>query len=238
VSNGSIKVIAFDLDDTLWPIAPTIINAERQLHRWLSSNIEGWQFNAAQLHEVRRDILTIEPALSHQLTELRRRCISEAMFRISVPAHERRSTEAMEVFLTARNEVQFFEGALDSLRVLAKTYTLGALSNGNADIHRLGLSDLFRFAFSAEQVGAAKPAPNLFDAAISHTQVAPEEMIYVGDDPQLDIDAANRRGLKTILVTNGKLRKEKHRLGETKPDVSIEKIADLPTAVEKLAGLA
>ena len=71
--------------------------------------------------------------------------------------------------------ILFFQMA--AVQQLAGHYVLGTLTNGNADIQRLGLSDYFSFSFSAEQVGAPKPAPNLFHAALDHTGVKAEEMI-------------------------------------------------------------
>jgi len=88
-----------------------------------------------------------------------------------------RSLEAIEVFLHARNQIELFEGAMDELRKLAGTFTLGALSNGNADIQRVGLHEVMSFHFSAEQVGAPKPADNLFRAALAHTGADPHEMV-------------------------------------------------------------
>ncbi|MEP6790835.1 MAG: HAD family hydrolase, partial [Ramlibacter sp.] len=35
---GKIRAISFDLDDTLWPIWPTIERAEKTLHNWLAEN--------------------------------------------------------------------------------------------------------------------------------------------------------------------------------------------------------
>ena len=35
---GKIKAITLDLDDTLWPIWPTIERAEKALHDWLSEH--------------------------------------------------------------------------------------------------------------------------------------------------------------------------------------------------------
>ncbi|MGV0035358.1 MAG: HAD family hydrolase [Candidatus Azotimanducaceae bacterium WSBS_2022_MAG_OTU7] len=107
---------------------------------------------------------------------------------------------AMEIFLAARNDV-VFEGTLETLRNVAQSFQLGAITNGNADIYRLGLNDCFQlFAFSAEQVGAPKPAPDLFHAALAHTGCEPAQMVYVGDDPIKDVDAANEVGLHTIWM--------------------------------------
>ena len=71
------------------------------------------------------------------------------------------SLKAIEVFLTERNNITFFDGVVPTLQHLSQRYKLGALSNGNADINRLGLDAYFSFAYSAEQVGAAKPEPHL-----------------------------------------------------------------------------
>jgi HAD superfamily hydrolase (TIGR01549 family) len=45
-------------------------------------------------------------------------------------------------------------------------FDLYALSNGNADIQRVGLGHLFKQHFSAAGVGAAKPDPRMFQAAL------------------------------------------------------------------------
>jgi FMN phosphatase YigB (HAD superfamily) len=37
-------------------------------------------------------------------------------------------------------------------------------------------------------------------AALEREQLSPEAMIYVGDDPELDVDAAAKLGIHTIWV--------------------------------------
>ena len=177
----------------------------------------------------REQVLAADPGVSHQLTELRRRVIETALRSSGLNTNTARETagNAMDVFLTARNEVEFFDGALDAIREVAALYQLGALTNGNADITRLGLSEHFSFAFSAEEVGAPKPAPDLFHRALAHTGVQPEEMVYVGDDPIKDVDTANRVGLHTIWVAND----ARPGPGETEPDQVISDIRELPEAI-------
>lgn len=227
-----IKVIAFDLDDTLWAVKPVIIRAERRLDEWLSLEVPNLLYDVASMRELRHELVRQEPELGKKITELRRRIIEQAL-RLSQIEQGRAfalSNDAMEIFLAARNDIEMFDGAHIAIQDLASRYILGALTNGNADIKRLGLNHLFDFAFSAEQVGAPKPAPQLFNAALEHTGAAPHEMIYVGDDPQLDIDGAKRIGLHTIWVKNS----ERPGPGETRPDETIENIRDLPAAVARL----
>jgi len=227
-----IKVIAFDLDDTLWAVKPVIIRAEKRLDEWLQVNVPDLKYDVTSMRELRHELLSREPELGKKITELRRRMIELALqlSHIEHGAAYTLSNTAMEIFLTARNEIEMFEGAQLAIQDLAGRYILGALTNGNADIKRLGLNNLFDFAFSAEQVGAPKPAPQLFNAALEHTRTAPHEMVYVGDDPKLDIDAAKQIGLHTIWVKNP----ERPGPGASIPDETIERLSELPAAVARL----
>ncbi|MFN3239516.1 MAG: HAD family hydrolase [Pseudomonadales bacterium] len=221
-----IKVIGFDLDDTLWAVRPVIIRAEQKLNHWLKGRAPELRYEMADMAKFRERALAQDPDLIKKITELRRQVLLLALEDSAVANPETIANEAIEVFLTARNEIEFFDGALDALQSLAQNYALGALSNGNADIHRLGLADLFMFAYSAEQVGAPKPHSALFEKALEHTQVDPRQMIYVGDDPQLDVDAANRLGIHTIWLDHGAKPK-----GQSEPSAVIKNIKDLPAAV-------
>jgi putative hydrolase of the HAD superfamily len=226
-----IKVIGFDLDDTLWDVAPVIHRAEAKLDAWLTANAPGLKYSVATMRALRKKVLDDNPNLIGQITEFRR-CIIERALRLShvpVPQSIDLSHQAIEVFLQARNQVELFDGAEEVLKLLANNYTLGALSNGNADIHRLGLAHVFSFGFSAEEVGAPKPEPHLLSAAMQHTNVTASEMIYVGDDPKLDVDAAKSLGLYTIWMDRGR-----RQPGEYKPDATITDIRQLPDAVASI----
>jgi putative hydrolase of the HAD superfamily len=227
-----IKVIAFDLDDTLWAVKPVIIRAEQHLDSWLREHINDLQYDVTGMRELRHELIRVEPELAKKITELRRRIIELAILKSGRNATEARalSLRAIEIFLVARNDIQLYAGALETISTLAAGYQLGALSNGNADIQRVGLDAYFDFAFSAEMVGAPKPDPKLFQAALTHTGAAPHEMLYVGDDPTLDIDAAKQLGLHTIWFKT----LAKPTIDQTEPDETIEDIRDLPAAVERL----
>lgn len=224
-----IDVIGFDLDDTLWAVAPVIIRAEQKLNTWLTEAAPTLQYDVVSMRQLRHEILASQPALAQQITELRRQVILAALQRSNIDDANSVADNAMEVFLAARNEIEFFDGALEVLRKLAIDHRLGALSNGNADIHRIGLSHLFEFAFSAEDVGKPKPDPALFIKALEHTRVDPQRMVYVGDDPELDVDAANRVGLKTVWLDHGK-----KSAGLSQPDITIYNIKELPEAIASL----
>jgi len=54
-------------------------------------------------------------------------------------------------------------------------------------------------------------------------------MIYVGDDPKLDVDAAKKLGIYTIWMDRG----TKPR-GDSKPDQTITRIDELAAAVDQI----
>ena len=225
-----IEVIGFDLDDTLWAVTPVIIRAEKTLNAWLAEAAPELKYDVVSMRELRHEVLEKHPSLAIKITELRRQIIVQALMNSDIAQADEIADRAIEVFLTARNQIEFFDGALEVLARLDSTHRLGALSNGNADIHRLGLSHLFDFAFSAEDVGAPKPDPALFEKALAHTGVDAHRMVYVGDDPLLDVDAAKQVGLKTIWLDHGK-----KPVGSSQPDITIFNIRDLPGAIDALS---
>lgn len=230
--SGMIEVIAFDLDDTLWAVSPIIIKAENRLNSWLFEHAPEIKYDVVGMRALRHELLQEEPDLINKITEFRRRIIMRALQHSDIEDIEASelSHQAMTVFLAARNEIEFFEGAMNAIKKLSTRFTLGALTNGNANIRQLGLDRYFSFAFCAEEVGAPKPAHNLFNKALAHTGTQPHQMVYVGDDPVLDVDAANKRGLHTIWVKNP----AKEGPGKTTADEKIEHIKCLPKAVERL----
>lgn len=224
-----IKLVGFDLDDTLWAVKPVIINAEKVLNAWLRERAPEMKTTVEEMRHYRDRVIRLNPNIVKQITEMRRQILRTALLESQVQGADQIADEAIEVFLEARNNIEFFDGALDALTTLSNHYELGALSNGNADIERIGLGKVFSFAYSAEQVGAPKPEPALFERAIAHVNIDPREMIYVGDDPALDVDAANRLGIKTIWLDHGTKPQ-----GESEPNVTISDIKDLPEAVFSL----
>jgi putative hydrolase of the HAD superfamily len=45
-----------------------------------------------------------------------------------------------------------------------------------------------------------KPDPAIFQAACRALNVAPQEAVYIGDDPWLDVDGAQKAGLQAVWI--------------------------------------
>lgn len=196
-----IRAISLDLDDTLWPIWPTIRRAEERLIEWLSTQAPA----TARLHASPEALRAIRERVGRERTDLHHDM--SAMRRESIRLALRDSGDdpalaeaAFEVFFAARQDVVFYPDALAALERLAARYPLVAVSNGNADIQRVGLGHLFRAAFSAPGAGVAKPDPRIFHMAAASVAVAAEEVLHVGDDMALDVLGAQDAGMQAAWI--------------------------------------
>lgn len=196
----SIQAITFDLDDTLWDIWPIIERAEARLHEWLAQHYPQLadHYTPLQIRELANQLGEQQPQWAHDRTYLRKRALSLAAEQVGYETFD--TERAFAVFHVARNQVEFFDEALPTLERLASRYTLGALSNGNADIRLTGLDRYLSFAFNAIDVGRAKPEPQMFLAALAHLGLTPAQVAHVGDHPEHDVHGAQQLGIRSVWL--------------------------------------
>jgi FMN hydrolase / 5-amino-6-(5-phospho-D-ribitylamino)uracil phosphatase len=231
-----IEVVTFDLDNTLWDVDSVIRNAERVTRSWFDVHVP--ELNAtlrsADFAAMRQALVAERPELAHDLSRLR-----EAVFARAITTVGRSTTEAAQLaaqafalFLNERHKIIYFDGAIELLEGLACRHRLGALTNGNANITRLGLDRYFGFAFNAADVGASKPAPAMFRAALEHTGATASQMVHVGDNPLDDVHGAAQLGIATIWVNRNAAADPP----PTEPTRVVARLAEIPDVLEQIAG--
>jgi len=197
-----INTITFDLDDTLWHTDPTIQHAERQHRTWLQQNIPSLaeNFDQQRLFEMRKALIKEEPELIHRVSDLRRKTINRALQDIGHDPYSasRLSQAAFDVFLRARQQVFVFDGVHQTLAELAQHYTLGVITNGNANVYQTELGQYFDFAICADKVRVSKPAHQPFQAALLHANCQPQQMLHIGDHPDHDMAGAAQLGIHCL----------------------------------------
>lgn len=224
----SIELITFDLDDTLWEVTPVLQDAEATLRNWLALHAPRLGgVPVEHLWAIRSRLLEAEPMLKHRLSELRRRILFNALAEAGYTHVEAQAlAEAgFQVFLSARHQVELFAEVHPTLEALAERFMLGVITNGNADVRRLGLSEYFRFALCAEELGVGKPDPMPFREALSRAGgVAAERAVHIGDHPSDDIAGAQAAGMRAIWFNPQGRSWE----GDVTPDAQIASLAELP----------
>jgi FMN hydrolase / 5-amino-6-(5-phospho-D-ribitylamino)uracil phosphatase len=198
-----IRALTLDLDDTLWPVWPAIERAEAALHAWLRIHAPATaeRFDIAGLRALRNQVTAERPQWAHDLSALRRESVRMAL--LAADDDQALAEPAFEVFFAERQRVDFYPDVLDALQRLAKAYPLLALSNGNADLATVGLSAWFRGSLSSREFGVGKPDPRIFSEACRRLACAPDEVLHVGDDIELDVRGARGAGLQAVWLCRG-----------------------------------
>jgi len=219
-----VQAITLDLDDTLWPFAPIGARIDVVLHEWMCehSPATAAMYPVAAMRELRERSFRDNPHLHFDLSALRRLTIQEALQNsgASLDLLE----PAYEVFYAARNQVEYYPDALEALARIAARVPVAALSNGNADLERIGLSHLFAFQLGAREHGAAKPEASIFHAACAQLGLPPAQVLHVGDHPLMDAAGAKRAGLRACWLNREGL---DWPLDEARPDLEFSTLTAL-----------
>ena len=227
----AIRVITFDLDNTLWDVEPALARAEEAQRQWLLTHrpgaIDGIDHEA--LWQLRKQVRNSHPELAHNVTALRKRLLHLLQERAGFDAAAARegAEQAFGAFLRERQRVILYARALEVLEHLARRYQLGALTNGNADVYKTDAGEYFDFAFLAEEIGASKPAPAMFHAALERSGARPSEVIHVGDNPEHDVLGALRVGLRAVWINPAGERWEHDEV----PHAQVEHLGQLASAI-------
>jgi HAD superfamily hydrolase (TIGR01549 family) len=90
------------------------------------------------------------------------------------------------------------------LEALGERYRLGVVSNFYGNLEAVcessGLAPLFGAMADSQRVGAEKPDPAIFRAALDALHAAPETTVMVGDSLRRDYEGARRSGIGFIWI--------------------------------------
>ena len=224
----AITCITFDLDDTLWESGSVLVNAEKKLYEWLERTCP----DIAHTHS--HDTLVTHryahyasiPEIRHDLTRARKLWLASLMKEWGY-GPELAETGFL-VFREHRNAVTLFDGVTDVLGRLGERYAIGAITNGNADVHHIGIGHHFDFVVTPAEAGAAKPEPVIFEFALNAAGALPETVVHVGDDPARDVAGAAAVGIRTVWMNP-----EGHPWpGEARPDAEIRSLDALVPVID------
>ena len=227
---AQIKVLSFDLDDTLWPVAPAIVAAEQAVYAWLAEHCPRAvrDHSIESMRELRRQVGERWPERAHDMTFLRHSALAQQLREAGYD--ESRADEAFEAFFAARNRVRLFDDVGPALRRLQTRYRLFALSNGNADLQRCGVAQFFDGHVNARSAGVAKPDARIFAELARVAGVAAAQILHVGDDPHAD----RRQGVeRRDLAEEHQVEELAHRArtGEDRTDKNLATLHAPPSRV-------
>jgi len=126
---------------------------------------------------------------------------------LGVVSHRERLASKIDSEWFKRAQVRPFPEVVEVLRQLReKGLKLGAVTNGmNTDIPHLiddaGLGEFLELRVSADSAGRRKPNPRIFLHAARAMALHPSNVLFVGDDPDLDYYPSQSVGMVPVLVS-------------------------------------
>lgn len=199
-----VQAITIDLDDTLWPIWPTIARAEKVLIEWLLTVAPGTSALLASpdtARMLRAQAAAQNTHLSHDLSVLRRETIRLALRQAG--EDEALTNQGFDVFFAERQRVDLFDDAIATLEFLSARHPVVALSNGNSNLQLIGIDRFFKASISAREFGIAKPDPRIFHEAARVLDLEPGAILHIGDDATLDAHGALGAGMQAVWLNRG-----------------------------------
>ena len=195
-----IDAISLDLDDTLWPVMPALLKAERDMHLWLQARAPATAAlcSVDRIREIRVLVAMANADRAHDMGWLRLESLRQALHQGGDdPAL---AVGAFNVFLDGRQKVTLYGEVEAVLRRWKSRYKLLAVTNGNADIDRIGIAHYFDVNVAAHELGVGKPDPRIFEHACELAGLAPSRVLHIGDDLELDVQGARRAGLHAAWI--------------------------------------
>ena len=127
--------------------------------------------------------------------------------------------QVWKLVITVPKDFIAFDDTRPALEALKeKGYSLGVLSNLRREMGPvfagMGLSQYLDFCINSEEVGAEKPFPQIFLAALERVSAAPEESLHVGDSYGSDVLGARGVGMHAVLIDPRRLADRRRRLRE------------------------
>ena len=159
---------------------------------------------------------------AESLSELRDRCAE--VIRSSLGMNAMPLADVRRAMLDSIRVEAYPDAAAALRRLRARGIRLVVASNWDCSLpevlERAGLAPLVDGVVSSAMVGAAKPDPALFEAALRAAGVTAERALHVGDSLSKDVEGASAAGIAAVLLD----RRREH--PEARP--RIESLAELP----------
>lgn len=213
------KWIFLDLDNTLWDFdtnANEALKALFQKHNLhLHCNYQVDQFislyqdvNAAYWKRYERGEVSKEVLRTARFTDT-----FDAM---GIPIGLQPNNVWEEYLDICPKMTRLMPNALKSLKRLSERFKLGVLTNGfeltqQTKIKASGMDSMFDFMVTSESLGVAKPALEFFNFAMNQANCTSDEVVYIGDTWDTDVEGGMAAGMITYWYRRGQeLRSSNH----------------------------
>lgn len=218
-----VKVLGFDVYDTLLPFRPRFVPAFGSFLHGKGSELdpevvfEAWQTRLFYYMNVNN--VVDEPR--QPIMEVGHRALNAVLTELGVEFTEEETLWVLGAWL----ELEPHDDVIPSFERLAPEYTLAGLSNGDPDMLEAVLPSLegtMDVMLSSAAAGVFKPAPEPYELLIEEFDVAAHEIMYVAAH-DFDIIGPQRVGMYACFVE----RVNPYGFWPTQPDLHVHNLTEL-----------
>ena len=198
-----VRVLSFDLDDTLYDNKPVIAAAEQAMLQALAQHAPlTARTNSEFWWQQRLKLAKAQPDIRHDIGRWRLLGIEAGLVALGLAQCEAGEIAelAYAAFLSERTRISVQPEVKQLLSALAQHYQLIAITNGNACIYKMGIGELFQFSLQAGPDGRMKPYADLFLVAAERLQLAPAQILHIGDSHRADVMGALNAGCQAAWL--------------------------------------
>ncbi len=214
IDAGRLKGIGFDLFNTLITAHPDAVS-EAVMRLINSLQQQGFSFQENEFKKAYREtaIAIIQETRKDGKETHNRFWISGALqiLGYDLGPEDPRIATALEAYFSAfMDYCHLIPGTIEMLKRLTNAYSLGLLSNFTHSpaarqlIDALSLRPFFDIILISGELGYRKPHPFVFERLIEEFGMETNEILYVGDDPEPDVNGALRAGIQAVWFTYAK----------------------------------
>ena len=202
--NAPVKTLLFDFGGTLDADGVAWKERFHALYRAEGLNLDGEAF-APAFYAADDPLIGGLPSttdLSGTVHALTANLEGELARRVDANGSGDRGRRVASAFLSKAASI--FERNRPILKVLSARYRLGIVSNFYGNLEAVcdsaGLCSFFEVLVDSHCVGAEKPDPAIFRAALEGLGATPEETVLIGDSLRRDREGARRMGMRFIWI--------------------------------------
>ncbi len=202
-SLAPIRALSFDLDDTLYANPEVIARAELAMQQSIARQLPDFVDNNPQYwHQLRWQLAEQKPEIRHDVSQWRLTALEQGLTAagISNCVAMDIAQYAMDAFLNVRTNIQLAPEVRPILQQLAAKFPLVAITNGNANLAKMGIADLFAVSLRAGPDGRMKPFPDMFLKAASQLGLPTKQILHIGDHPVSDVVGALNAGYQAAWM--------------------------------------
>ncbi|TCJ98025.1 putative hydrolase of the HAD superfamily [Volucribacter psittacicida] len=225
---SKFQIISFDLDDTLYDNRPVITQAEQAFVDYLAQRSGITHINLAYWQDWKHRVEQQNPLLCEDVVQWRRETLRQLL-----QAHQQSAVEIEKIiadslhqFVLWRHQISLPEQSIEVLNQLAEKYAIVALTNGNVEPAKIGLPQ-FRLVLRGGEHGRAKPHQDLFYQACEHFNIAPQQLLHIGDNLFTDVQGAIQAGCQAVWLNNENTPLIQHTQTRLLPNLEITQLNEL-----------